>query len=78
MTRPSSDTAAALGTTADCPRSSMRLDTRGVTTKMDSAISDEASPAVKNEYPDRVSMVTTPMFSMAPKKRMSRQAMSKA
>ena len=48
-TRPKSDTAAALGTTADWPRSSMRFDTRGVTTKMDSAMSDEDSPAVRKE-----------------------------
>ena len=33
----------ALGTTADWPRSSMRFDTRGVTTKMDNAMSEEDS-----------------------------------
>ena len=50
-TRPRSDTAAALGSTADWPRSSMRFDTRGVTTKMDNAMSEEDSPAVKKSNP---------------------------
>ena len=64
MASPAMVMAAATGTTRCCPRSSTRFDTRGAMKNVDSAMTDEVSPATKNEYPASVSMVTVPMFIM--------------
>ena len=57
-------TAAASGTTFDWPRSSTFFDTRGAMQNVESAMTDEVRPAMKNEYPASVTMVTVPMFIM--------------
>ena len=64
MIRPTSVMAAATGTMRDCPRSSMSFDTRGAMRNVASATADDTKPAMKNEYPANVSMVTVPMFIM--------------
>lgn len=55
-----------MGTTRCCPRSSTSFPTRGDTTNTMNAITDDTKPAVRMEYPARVSMLTVPMFIMYP------------